>query len=263
MRLVIVDANSWVRVKMESERPQDFIRGILNLTGTNALIFRVWVWDGYKGNDARRALFPRYKSRPPSNPDIMKNLNFVRELIGLTNSWQVQIPGFEGDDVVAALTKHFVDTTDYPITIAARDGDLAALRCLAPTRITCEYTGKIQHDLVRLYKAYVGDQSDTIPGLKGFGDGAWEKADKVALQKILDAVRADPSQPVNEEQCLAAGISKASVTWLSSQENRTEWAIMARIIEPLPIPHDVLHGHLKQGTDDPAALMEMMKRYML
>lgn len=263
MKLVLIDANSWLRVKMETERPQDFIRGVLNLTGNNALIFRVWVWDGYGGNDARRALFPTYKSRPPSNPDIMKNLNFVRELISMTSAWQVQIPGFEGDDVIAALAKHFVETTDLPITIAARDGDLAALRSLAPDRITCEYTGKIPHDLVRLYKAYVGDSSDTIPGLKGFGDGAWEKADKVALQQILDGVCADTFREVNEERCLAAGISKASVTWLKDRENRDQWAIMKRIIEPLPIEHDVLHSHLKQGNDNPAALMAKMKEFML
>lgn len=269
MKVILVDANSIVRVKLETEKPQDFIRGMLNISSvpTNSQFIKIWIWDGKGGNQRRRDLFPNYKNRPPKSPDIMRNMNFVRELIGLTASWQAQVPGYEGDDVIAALAEHFLKTTDLPVEIDTRDGDLVALRCLDPKRVSCTFSPKvvIPPDLVRLYKTFVGDSSDTIPGLKGFGDGAWEKADKAALQNLLDHIcKVDHEWGETEaNRALAAGMSKTSANWLLERENRDQLAIMKRIIDPMPIDPKLLDEHITMGTNDQAAIMAKLKEYMM
>lgn len=265
-KIIIVDALSALRVKLETERPQDFLNGVLNTSRVNQFAMKIWVWDGKGGNQRRRDIFPAYKSTRPKNPDVIKAMDFVRELIGLTDAWQIRVPGYEGDDVVAALVQHFLATTDLSIQVDCRDGDLVALNALS-NRVTNTHKPRdnVPPNLIRLYKAYIGDPSDDIPGLKGFGKGGWEKGDHVALGRILAGVCHAPHDWTEGHQnlALAAGISKASCTWLSDEENRRQWAIMKRIIDPIEVPKELLNEHLKQGKNDYNALNEHLKTFML
>src|SRR5690606_17886268 len=219
-KIVLYDALSYLRVRLETEKPSDFIRGIVNET-QNPYGMRVWVWDGKGGNNARREIFPAYKTSREYKPGIITAMDFVRDLIGMTGAWQIRVPGFEGDDVIAALTVHFLKTTNLPIEILCRDGDLTALCALDPQRVRCSHAIKIPFHQVRLYKVCVGDPSDDIPGIKGFGKGAWDKADKANLERfiygLLDAQR--PAAPLEEGLALSLGISKASFNWLCEQQN--------------------------------------------
>lgn len=261
-KIILIDALSYLRLKMENEDPKMFIRGVLNETKLSDL--RIWVWDGPGGNDARRALFPAYKTRP-YNPSVITAMNFVRELIDLTPAWQIRIPGFEGDDVIAHLVKHFLKTTDLPIQMLHRDGDLNAL-CALSDRVQTSYTPAtpIPFHLIRLYKVCVGDGSDTIPGIKGFGKGSWEGADKAALALLIRDIErgVDPTSD-DEARLLGMGVSKASTNWLMKRENCDQVRIMARIIDPLPIPEETINAHMKMGTDDPVALEAKLREFLI
>lgn len=263
-KVVIYDALSHLRVRMETEKPSDFLQGVLN-EAANPFGTRIWVWDGPGGNKARRALFPAYKTSREYKPGIIKAMDFVRELIALTGSWQVRVPGFEGDDVVAALVNHFHATTDLPIEIVCRDGDLAALCAINPQRIRCSHQVKVPYHQIALYKLCVGDPSDDIPGIKGFGKGAWEKADKANLGQfltnLLDARR--PAADLEEGLALSLGMSKASFHWLQVQENIDALGAMRRIIAPLPVSADLINQYLHRGERDEAALMAKLSEFML
>lgn len=261
-KIVLYDALSYLRVRMETEKPHDLLKGVVNESQNNHGT-RIWVWDGPGGNGARRKIFPAYKSTREHNPANIANMDFIRELLAMTGVWQVRVPGFEGDDVIAALTKHFLATTALPIDIQCRDGDLTALCDLSP-RVTCSQDSKIPFRLIRLYKTCVGDPSDDIPGIKGFGKGGWEKADKAALKKIVDQVCTwGALSEKDEAAALAAGLSKSSFNWLCSEENATTVAIMRRIIDPLPVSQELINTHLTRQQPDMVGVFKMMERYML
>lgn len=258
-KIVIVDAMSAIRVRLEQkfEPPLMMVRGIVN----EALMpgrMTIWVWDGANGNAARRAIYPRYKNRPPAPTKTYMQLDLLRELLTYVPAWQARIDGFEGDDVIAALVDHF-KPQGHPIQIMTGDGDLSALA--GPGVTTGKMIDGVPPEQVRLYKLCVGDTSDTIPGIKGFGKGSWEKADKAVLAQLLD--RTTPLTAADEAAATAAGLSKASFNWLSTQDGIDELNVMRRIIAPLPMTADQLASSLVQGRDNPEARDALMRRFLL
>jgi hypothetical protein len=239
--IVLVDSMSIFRMKLENREPQ-ILRGVLNSVTPTTF----FCWEGRGGNDARRALYPRYKTRPPSPNNMMVALKMIRELLSHTTAWQASCDGYEADDVIAALVGQF---QGQPTRIETLDGDLAALG-VPTTRAS-----KIPPKLVRLYKVFVGDASDTISGIKGFGKGAWEAADKVRLQSLLDAIMAgrgwdDPPD-----------LGKASINWL--RENEDVVRAMKTIIDPLPMTDEQVENSLRQGVDNPEARNKILQEFML
>lgn len=195
MKVVLYDSMSALRVRLEQklEPAHLMIRGVLN----DALApgrLSIFVWDAKGGNDARRAIFPGYKNRPPAPNDTYAALRLLQELLQFTPAWQAWHDGFEGDDVIAALVNHF--RGQATIEIVTRDGDLTAL---CGPGVTCSAQAKCPAHLVPLYKLALGDKSDTIPGLKGFGDKAWEAADKVALGQLLNEI-CDTQRPARRRR---------------------------------------------------------------
>ena len=82
----------------------------------------------------------------------------------------------EGDDVLGWLAKH----TEREMVIMTNDGDLTVLNGgLVTVRINgvmgANKYGDWPHKYVTLYKAMVGDSSDNISGIRGFGPKAWEQ----------------------------------------------------------------------------------------
>lgn len=257
-KIVIYDAMSSIRERMEARREPAhmMVRGVIN----DALIpgrTPIFVWDGAGGNDKRRAIFPGYKQRPPTERSTYLALQFIRELLAFTPAWQARLDGYEGDDVIAALVGIYAKT-NIPIQIHTRDGDLTAL-CTAP-HITCTAKPPVEPHLVRLYKLCVGDKSDTIRGLPGFGQKSWDAADKEGLRQILSNL---PLREEDEKRALAVGLPKSCFRWLCDQRNADELNAMRRVIEPLPIPVDELSKAIVAGKDDPIAREAMLKRFLL
>ena len=262
MKIVLYDALSHLRVRMEKESGGSFMRGLLNEAQQPGI--RVWIWDGPGGNAARRKIYPPYKTTRVAKPGVIQNMDFVRELLAMTPVWQCRIPGFEGDDTIAALVEHFLKTTDLPIHIEGRDGDLVANCALSP-RVTCAHSVKDRTPAqIRFYKLAVGKTTDTIPGIKGFGKGGWEKADKAGLQSLIYQTL-DAQQPLSAEQegrALSVGLSKASFNWLCVQENIDDLRAMRTVSDPLPIPIEVLNQHLVPGVYSPAKLEATLKEFL-
>lgn len=256
-KIILQDSLSTLRVRLEQKREPAMmlVRGVINdaLQPGRTVI---WCWDGQGARRARQEIFPGYKQRPPTPNDIYKSLNFLRELLALTPAWQCQVEGYEADDMIAALVEKLAG--DSPIEIHTRDGDLAAL---CRPGVTCTAPIDIPPELIPLYKICVGDSSDTIPGIKGFGKGTWANASKPLLRELIDRILA--KEPWNDKLATAIPLPPGVVNWLSEPENQQQLILMWRCIRPLPISDEKLNQGLKRGTYDPVKLEALMRKYLL
>lgn len=253
MKIILHDSLSSLRLRLEqrSEPPLMMLRGVIN----EALMpdrLTIWCWDGKGANDPRRELLPGYKDRPITRPDIYHSLNMIRELLTTTGAWQACLPGYEADDLIAAFVQQF---DGNPIEIMTRDGDLTAL--CGPT-VTCRAPAKAPADLIRLYKLTVGDPSDNIPGISGFGEGSWNRADKQTLAVLMTKVlRKEPWTDEFAETVM----SRRATRWL--RENEDLVRRMKQVIDPRPLTLDQLNASLTKGVNDPVKREALMKRYLL
>lgn len=142
---------------------------------------QMWVWEGTNGNERRRRRYARYKTgRTPPFEQIFAIIKDFEQLLTATPGvYQTRVYGYEGDDVVANLVWRYHQ--QYPITIVSSDKDFRQLYTLENVNGTANPIPDVADEHVRLYKTLVGDPSDSIPGIPGFGWAAWNKCDPSEL----------------------------------------------------------------------------------
>lgn len=189
-KITLVDANNWFRRYMYSDKFLDIPSMIVDLAGLNPTYL---VWDGYNGNAKRREIYPDYKkSRKEKDMDTdFETLNMIRnDLMPYLPACSVSADGFEGDDVINHLCDQLSVLEDIEFEIISTDKDLAAIlpnssRVSNPlvSEKFMETVGR--REWIPLYKTLVGDPSDCICGLKGFGNKSWEKLTTEAKNNLL------------------------------------------------------------------------------
>lgn len=142
-----------------------------------------WVFDGYDSRKPRRDIYPEYKntaSRAKNKLDTTKYdmLNDFKkvDLPNLGGVVIIEMPQIEADDVIRKLAMTLADGKNQ-IEIASNDVDLLNLSDLP---LVTQPQAKLPANVgsgkeLDLYKTLVGDSSDNIKGLAGFGDAAWAK----------------------------------------------------------------------------------------
>ena len=185
-KITIVDANNWFRRYMLSERFLSVDGMITELASLNPTFL---VWDGFNGNAKRRAIYQDYKkSRKARDADTdFETLNLIRDDL---KPWlpapSVSADGFEGDDVVNYLAK-MLASKDSEIEIISTDKDLAAIdvKNISNPQVSEKFLQTVgERRWIPLYKTLVGDPSDSISGLKGFGAKAWESLSPWTRDKL-------------------------------------------------------------------------------
>src|SRR5436190_9729675 len=79
------------------------------------------------GENFRYALYDQYKAhRPPMPPELAEQLAMVRNVIEAFGLAQLEVPGFEADDIIATLTRVARDA-GMNIVICSSDKDLTQL----------------------------------------------------------------------------------------------------------------------------------------
>lgn len=186
MPLNIFDGNNFARVEFEVDPGGLPLRRLYSKAyfDSNPCIF---VFDGKNSKALRLAQYPQYKSKrnpPPDNFHIM--LGFYKELLQHTNKVQIEVPGYEADDVIATLVRKH---PDLDIVIHSTDRDFCALETDRVKVPNANLKG-VDREHVRLYKTLVGDPGDAIGGIRLFGDTAWGLLDvkhKAYWMEILEA----------------------------------------------------------------------------
>lgn len=137
------------------------------------------------GKTFRHAEFSEYKgTRKETQPELKEQLPIARKLIEDLGIPQVEVTGFEADDVVGTIAK-LAEANGYHTTIVT--GDLDSLQLVDPAisvltmkmgvsdTITYVPESVMERygfgpEFVPDYKAIKGDTSDNIPGVPGIGD---------------------------------------------------------------------------------------------
>src|SRR3984893_5079534 len=144
-------------------------------------------WDA--GTSGRTELYPEYKSRGRSRPDLLKQqwpaMEPLVEAFGYRN---ITVEGFEADDVLASLAERALRASPpVPALIVTGDRDvfqlidpdgvikvMATSRGITDTKIydrqaVIDRYG-IEPELIPDFYGLKGDSSDDIPGIPGIGD---------------------------------------------------------------------------------------------
>ena len=210
----------------------------------------VVVWDGKNALSARRKIYPEYKAqREPAADSLYQSMDLLKCLLKLSRAIQVEVSGYEADDVLAHLARK------YPVAhLHSNDRDLHALG--VPTD---GEPPKIDPRWIQLYKATVGDPSDNIPGIKGFGKGTWAKLsdeDCLCLEKLLI------HEPKNIDDYLTGlPLSKATYNWLIHEVNVHKAHIYWRVVNFLEVSEEEILDNMVPGASDEAKAMEIMQEY--
>lgn len=250
--LRLYDGLNHVRRLMEKDgrAPRSLINQMIALPADDVA---VWCWDAPNAKAARQKVFPPYKAKRMPPPDnLWPTIDLIRQALLHTRAIQIKVDGFEADDVIATMCRRY---PDQKIEVFSNDGDLRQL-CINPN-VTIGASNKQPPHLVRLYKTFVGDASDNIPGVKSFGDKAWDNASKDALFNLVDDAIAGRAFGTTD----LAHLSTRSQNWLN--ENRAQLATMWTITGLLDIPPDLLANNTRAGDPDPVAASAILTQFYL
>ncbi len=212
----------------------------------------VVVWDGAGGNLRRRALYPPYKmNRVPLPGSTYESLKLIQETLRHTPVIQVSVPTYEADDVIATLSQRYA-RSGYHVGIFSNDADFLQLGEQFPQNIFCgaKPLSNAEAKHIRTYKTCVGDVSDNISGIKGFGKGGWAKADKSLLQSFVSG----QSKTYDFE-------AKHVGAWV--RDNEALIRTMYDIVGFYDVPMEEINKNSSTGTKDYAAGNLILERYFL
>ncbi|MDP4840183.1 MAG: DNA polymerase I, partial [Alphaproteobacteria bacterium] len=156
-----------------------FCNIILKLLDANNIDNMAVVFDSARGN-YRHDIYPDYKANRSETPeDLIPQFPLFREACEAFNLPQIELLGYEADDIIATYAKQAVEQGN-DVTIVSSDKDLMQLvndkvRLMDPMKNTFigydEVKAKfgVHPDKVVDIQALAGDASDNIPGVPGIG----------------------------------------------------------------------------------------------
>ena len=142
--------------------------------------FIAMTWDA-KGPTFRHELYREYKAnRPPMPEDLSTQVPYVRRLVDALGLPQLEVQGFEADDIIATLAKYFGEKLGKKVVIVSGDKDLMQL--ISENVVIWDPMKDETTDLKLFSERYgiepsqfkdvlslAGDTSDNIPGVPGIG----------------------------------------------------------------------------------------------
>lgn len=257
----IYDANAYLRQDLSRNPGFDplntsprFIYEAANV----AQLPQIWVWDGPRNNERRRAIFPGYKIRDYTGQEnLFAGLQIYRDLLAVSRAVQIEVPDWEADDVCATLAKKYT-AAGVPVTIYTNDFDFHQLTVNPLIKLKGVRPKEgIPARFVSLYKAMCGDSSDKIPGIPGFGDKTFAKFREV--WPVLDQAMRDRDAATIRSQ----PFTPKPMLWLSSDENMEMLFAYHEITRMLDVPLDLIEQHTKPGQPNVAAAQQLFSRFML
>jgi len=254
MRYRIFDANNFVRKAIERDHtglvPRTLYNDVQKMVQDSAVLY---VWDGFKGNDRRKAIYPAYKGkRQKPGESVYEAFKMVQRTLELSSAIQFKVDGYEADDVIATLARRYAANGDT-IEIWSNDYDMMQLSAEYPNNIFVGANPKphVPMDMVRYYKVTVGDASDNIPGIEQFGDKTWAEVDKDKLRRFIDDIVADGSSEIDLSLPKRCKIHPSSI--------RAHWEITGFF----PVDIDLIVSSMKVGKNDPKAADNYLKEFFL
>lgn len=200
------------------------------------------VWDG--GNAYRKSIFPGYKASRSKEKtglaalqeqELNKLYKYAKLILAHIGSINMNVEGVEADDVIAML----VEKLPGNIMLYTVDQDLMQLasdRVVVSFRDTFnedqQYKG-VAPEFIPVYKSLVGDNSDEYPGVKGFGEKAFEKLIELYGEEILPELKRIVEGQLFDELDEAAKDNECKLLRLI-HDKRSDWKIMYQLAKLHP-----------------------------
>lgn len=215
------------------------------------------------GPTFRHDEFAAYKAQRPSMPDQLRpQIAWCRDIIAALNIPSVEVPRYEADDVIGALS---VRAEAQGMDVIILTGDLDALQLVTDhVRVfasrrgitdTMIYDVAAVHErygfeppLIVDFKALQGDTSDNIPGVPGIGAKTAMALiqEHGPLENVLAAVPA-----------MKEGRVKRALTEYEQQARDSKR--MATIVRELDVPLDIAGARV--ADYDPEKVRELFERF--
>jgi DNA polymerase I len=194
------------------------------------------------GDNFRHQIFAEYKAhRPPMPPELAAQLAMVRRVVDAFGLAQLEVPGFEADDIIASLAK-VAAAAGMQVVICSSDkdlmqlcdGDVSVLDTMKNRRLgVAEVREKfgVPPEQVGDVLALMGDSVDNVPGVAGIGP----KTASELINKFgsLEALLAGASEIKGKR---GASILEARASILLSRE-------LVRLREDVPLPKTLTEMH--------------------
>ncbi|MFT6361410.1 MAG: DNA polymerase-1 [Candidatus Paceibacteria bacterium] len=228
------------------------------------------------GPTFRHESFADYKGGRSKTDEALKmQFNPTRDICEAFSIPIYDAPGFEADDVLGTIATQLKGNKDVNILIAS--GDMDTLQLVDKKRVqvytlkrglndTIIYDQKAVEDRFGFkplsivdYKAFRGDPSDNIPGIKGIGD----KAATLAISKYgtIEKVYADLEK--GDEGLLATGMTSRMVGLIKEGQEEAEFSkVIATIRHDAPIEFKIPEHSWKDAVDIDRAI-EIFETYEL
>lgn len=213
----------------------------------------IWVFDGHGHNKRRQEIYTPYKmNRTPPAANIFAQIKLFKELLRYSHGTLIEVPGWEADDVIGALAKK-----GPMMRVHTNDMDYAQLLKLPNVLLNGVKTKDVEARWIPLYKATVGDSSDNIAGIPGFGPGAWEALKNHREDFEGAIVSGLPNR------FTAFPITPRVTNWLTIPENVKLLQNMLLITHFFPVPEDEIDAGITPGVYNPEAAETLLHRYLL
>lgn len=218
---------------------------------------QIWCWDGKDHNERRKEIYPGYKAdRPPLAIDIYSQVQLWRKVLKNAPVTQIEVEGWEADDVVGTLVRKFA-AKGVPVRVHTNDMDYGQLLHLGNVTLDGVNMKGVPGRWVPLYKAMVGDQSDRISGVPGFGPGRWLEMENHWAEIESAIVANDPAGFVG------LPFKPAVKLWLTNPENIKLLRAMLTVTHLENVPDDELDGGVFQGVLDRDKAHSMLSEFYL
>lgn len=211
----------------------------------------LWVWDGKNSNQRRKDIYPEYKgNREPSPDEFYQTRNLFKELLTYSSCLSLEIPLWEADDIIAQIALG----TEGDVEIVSTDQDFHTL-VKSNLKLITDYPSKVPREQMKIYKCLVGDNSDNIPGLKGFGKGTWDKMSDENITLLTRFI--DQSDVLSSEEIAHHIGFKPAMTknFIASADKLRKFY---EIVSFFPVPQEDIGKHLKAGIYNPDAAFKIL-----
>jgi DNA polymerase-1 len=194
------------------------------------------------GDNFRNEIFPEYKAhRPPMPPELAAQMALTRQIVEAFGLTQLEIPGFEADDIIATLAK-VAKAAGMQVVICSSDkdlmqlcdGDVSVLDTMKNRRLGVEEVREkfgVPPELVGDVLALMGDSIDNVPGVVGIGPKT--AAELINKFGSLDALLAGAAEIKGKR---GASIVEARESIRLSRE-------LVRLRDDVPLPNTLAELH--------------------
>jgi DNA polymerase-1 len=194
------------------------------------------------GDNFRNEIFAEYKAhRPPMPPELAAQLAMVRQVVEAFGLAQLEVAGFEADDIIATLARVATEA-GMEVVICSSDKDLMQLCGGAITVLDTMKNRRIgvaevqekfgvPPELVGDVLALMGDSVDNVPGVEGIGPKT--AAELINKFGSLEALLARATEIKGKR---GAAIVNARASILLSRE-------LVRLREDVPLPKTLAELH--------------------